>query len=72
MMFLDNIGIFFGCVSMALGSALVYSGTTSPDADQSGWVIGGATLFSLGSITLMLIVRSKLAWRQSLRLDRQR
>jgi hypothetical protein len=62
---LDNFGLIFGVVCLLLGAVLLYDGFSVQESTQSLNVIVGATLFSLGTIAIVLVVKSKLEWNRN-------
>jgi uncharacterized membrane protein HdeD (DUF308 family) len=62
---LDNFGLIFGVVCLLLGAVLLYDGFSVQESIQSLNVIVGATLLSLGTIAIVLVVRSKLEWNRN-------
>jgi len=64
---LDNIGFFIGLIFLIAGAVLLYSGASSADPSQSGEMIGGATLLSLGLIVMGTVLRNRWEWRKEYR-----
>lgn len=54
---LDKLGLSFAGVSLLLGSILLYGAVSKSDLTQTASVIGGAVFFTLGLVTLSLVVR---------------
>jgi hypothetical protein len=61
---LDKLGLSVGVVSLLLGSILLYDAVSRSDLTQTARVIGGAALFSLGLVTLSLVVKDWWKWRK--------
>jgi membrane protease YdiL (CAAX protease family) len=61
---LDNLGIAIASVCLVLGGVLLNLGLTKPDAYQFLTVLGGATLLSLGLISIWLALKRKWEWRK--------
>jgi uncharacterized membrane protein HdeD (DUF308 family) len=62
---LDNFGLIFGVVCLLLGAVLLYDGFSVQESIQSLNVIVGATLLSLGTIAIVLVVKAKLEWNRN-------
>jgi hypothetical protein len=44
-------------IVLTLGAVLLHDGVSHPDAGQSAKIIGGAAFLSLGSITMLIVLR---------------
>jgi hypothetical protein len=62
---LDNFGLTIGFICLVLGGLLLYDGFVMQETTQSLDLIGGAALFSLGAMTIGLMVKNKLEWRRN-------
>lgn len=62
---LDNFGLTIGFICLALGGILLYDGLVMQEAAQPLDLIGGAALFSLGAMTIGLMIKNKLEWRRN-------
>ena len=62
---LDNLTIATSSICLLIGAVLLQDGVSKPDTNQIVRVLGGAALLSLGLITLLLVVKRKLEWRQN-------
>jgi len=61
---LDKLGLSFAVVSLLLGSILLYDVVSRSDLTQTARLIGGAVFFTLGLVTLSLVVKDWSKWRK--------
>jgi uncharacterized paraquat-inducible protein A len=62
---LENFGLAVAALLVISGAAFLISGiTTSPNADATVSLFGGAAAFAAGVILAVLTARSKLHWRR--------
>jgi hypothetical protein len=61
---LNQIGMFVGCLCVLGGATLVYAGLSLSDASQTMELLAGATLFTLGLILFIPMVKGWLELRR--------
>jgi hypothetical protein len=62
----DDFALFFAVIVLTLGAVLLHDGVSHPDASQSARIIGGAAFLSLGSNTMLIVLRNWWKWKKVL------
>jgi len=62
---LDNFALCLASVCLLVGgAALLYDGVSNSDVTQTGRIIAGAALLSLGLMALWFIAKRWMEWRR--------
>jgi drug/metabolite transporter (DMT)-like permease len=51
-------GLFFGLIVAIAGAVFLYNGMSNADVIQSTAIVGGATLLSLGSAVMLILLKN--------------
>lgn len=57
---LDSLRLSFGFLSLLGGMMLLLDGVSNADGSQTGRVVGGAALVSLGLFSMWFVARNRL------------
>jgi hypothetical protein len=61
---LYKVSLFLGLIFLLIGAFFLYDPVSGPDSIQTMRMLGGATLVSLGLITILLVAKDWLDWRR--------
>ncbi len=61
---LNKLGVAAAVLFLLVGAILLYDPFSGADTNQTGRIIGGATLVSLGLMTLSLVGKDWWHWRR--------
>jgi hypothetical protein len=61
---LNKLAVTAAVIFLLIGSIILYGPISGPDTNQTGRILGGATLVSFGLMTLSLVFKDWLHWRR--------